>query len=143
MPLNLKHLTQVTAAQGQMTPVNVTGQEGLAQALSLVVHPLKPESWTTDTARYTISRRALNGLPAVDVKALKSEVSFNRGARLSEVYVVYADRLRAQGYKDVHATAGEREARGVFVRKGGQTHQVTLDVSQRAHTFFVKLTRQK
>lgn len=143
MPLNLKHLTQHTAAQGQMTPVAVAGQAGLGKALSLVVEPLKLQSWTTDSTRYTVTRRTLSGLPEMDVKAPKVQVSFNRSARLSEVYVAYADRLRALGYKDTHARYGDREARGVFVSKGGQTQQVTLDVSQRSETFFVKLTRQK
>ncbi|MFB9991037.1 DUF4384 domain-containing protein [Deinococcus oregonensis] len=143
LPLNLGSLTQHTAAQGEMTPVNVTGQAGLAQALGALVKPLKPQSWVTDTTRYTLTRPALSGLPMVDVKALQSQVSFKRNARLSEVYVAYADRLRQEGYQVIEAKYGEREAKGVFVRKGAQLRQVTLEVTQRAQTFFVKLTRQK
>ncbi|GGR17917.1 hypothetical protein GCM10008957_33340 [Deinococcus ruber] len=143
LPLNLEHLTERTAAQGEMTPVDVAGQVGLAQALSLVVKPLKPQSWTTNTTGYTITRSPSDGLPIVDVKALESQVSFKRNATLSEVYVAYADRLRAKGYLVIDARYGEREARGIFVRKGAQLRQVTLEVTQRAATFFVKLTRQK
>ncbi|MFC4640356.1 DUF4384 domain-containing protein [Deinococcus hohokamensis] len=143
LPLNLGALTERTAAQGDMTPVNVQGRAGLAQALNQVVKPLKAQSWTTDTSSYTITRPALNGLPAVDVNALKAQVSFKRQARLSEVYVTYADRLRAEGYLVTDARYGEREAKGVFVRKGAQLRQVTLEVTQRGDTFFVKLARQK
>ncbi|UBV44496.1 DUF4384 domain-containing protein (plasmid) [Deinococcus taeanensis] len=143
MPLNLGALTARTAAQGDMTPVDVAGRPGLAQALKRVLDPLKAQSWTTDTSSYAVTRSSLTGLPAVDVNALKAQVSFQRKARLSEVYVTYADRLRAEGYLVTDARYGEREAKGVFVRKGAQLRQLTLEVTQRGTTFFVKLTRQK
>lgn len=143
VPLDFRPLTARTSAQGEMTPVNVKGQAGLGQALSVALQSVPAENWTTATTQYTITRRPLTGLPKLDVKAQKTQISFRQNARLSEVFAAYADRLRTEGYLVTQSQYGKGTAQGVFVRQGAQLRQVTLEVTQRDQTFVVKLTRQK
>ncbi|SMB85875.1 DUF4384 domain-containing protein [Deinococcus hopiensis] len=143
VPLDFRPLTTQTSAQGEMTPVNVKGQAGLGQALTVALRSVPPQNWTTATTQYTIARRALSGLPELDVKALKTQVNFRQNARLSEVFAAYADHLRAEGYLVTQSQYRQGAAQGVFVRQGAQLRQVMLEVAQRDQTFFVKLMRQK
>ncbi|MDR6218908.1 DUF4384 domain-containing protein [Deinococcus soli (ex Cha et al. 2016)] len=54
-PLNLSDLSTFRSAQDNFAAVSARGQQGLAQALSIVVNPLPPRSWVTDTAQFTVA----------------------------------------------------------------------------------------
>ncbi|PTA68898.1 S-layer protein [Deinococcus arcticus] len=136
-PLGLEQIAQVKDTQGGAVPLKVTGTQGLAQALSIVVTPVP--GWTSDVAQYQVGRRTLGALPALDPAARQTQVRFEKDARLSEVYVAYADRLRAAGYQPVRAQYGEQQASGTFV---SGTRQLTLDVKKSGRRFDVKLVRK-
>lgn len=54
-PLNLGDLSSFRSAQDTFAAVSARGQQGLAQALSIVVNPLPPRTWVTDTAQFTVA----------------------------------------------------------------------------------------
>ncbi|WP_043817018.1 DUF4384 domain-containing protein [Deinococcus maricopensis] len=138
--LNLRDLARFEATQEDVLRVNVQGQQGLAQALSIVVNPAPPSTWTTATAQYTITHRDLGRLPGVDAGALKSQVTFDARARLSEVFVAYANRLRADGYTTLTLRDSRRDSlSGLFV-KGDR--RVALDVKKAGRRFVVQLARR-
>ncbi|MVN87696.1 DUF4384 domain-containing protein [Deinococcus sp. HMF7620] len=136
-PLNVQDLAQAGASQSGAVPLKVTGQQGLAQALSIVVKPV--QGWVTDTAQYAVTRRNLGTLPTLDPAARQTQVRFDKDARLSEVYAAYADRLRAAGYQPVKAQYGDERATGVFA---AGSRQVALDVRKSGRRFDVKLERR-
>lgn len=136
-PLSLEQIAQVKDTQGGAVPLTVTGQQGLAQALSIVVTPV--QGWTSDVAQYEVTRRALGTLPVLDPAARQAQVRFTKDARLSEIYVAYADRLRAAGYRPLKAQYGEDRASGTFV---SGSRQLTLDVRKSGQRFDVKLVRK-
>jgi hypothetical protein len=138
--LNLGDLARFETAQEDVSRVNVQGQGNLAQALSIVVSPVARDSWVTHAAQYTITHRDLRGLPSVDAGALKSQAAFDRDARLSEVFVEYANRLRADGYGTLSVKDNHKDTlQGVFARGG---RQVALEVKQVGRRFFVQLVRR-
>ncbi|MDO4262651.1 MAG: DUF4384 domain-containing protein [Deinococcus sp.] len=55
--LSLNDLANFENAQSQFANVNVSGQQGLAQALSIVVNPLPQNSWVSDTAFFDVTER--------------------------------------------------------------------------------------
>ncbi|WP_291427199.1 DUF4384 domain-containing protein, partial [Deinococcus sp.] len=54
-PLNLDQISSFKTTQDQFATVSARGQDGLAQALSIVVTPLPQNSWVSDTAFYTVA----------------------------------------------------------------------------------------
>ncbi|WP_058978522.1 DUF4384 domain-containing protein [Deinococcus grandis] len=56
-PLNLDQIATFRS-QNSFASVSVTGQQGLAQALSIVVTPVPQSSWVTDTAFYAVAAPA-------------------------------------------------------------------------------------
>lgn len=57
-PLNLDQIATFRSGQNSFAAVRVTGQQGLAQALSIVVTPVPQNSWVTDTAYYAVAARS-------------------------------------------------------------------------------------
>ncbi|MFC4639022.1 DUF4384 domain-containing protein [Deinococcus hohokamensis] len=57
-PLNLDQIATFKSQQSSFAAVNVQGQSGLAQALSIVVRPIAQDSWDSATAFYTVVNRA-------------------------------------------------------------------------------------
>lgn len=55
--LNLDQLTEFEG-NASLATAKVTGQQNLAQALSIVVNPVPQNSWVTDTAFFSVSERA-------------------------------------------------------------------------------------
>jgi len=53
-PLNLDQIASFRS-QNSFASVSVSGQQGLAQALSIVVSPVPQTSWVTDTAFYAVA----------------------------------------------------------------------------------------
>jgi len=54
-PLNMEQIARFEAQQADTATVNAQGQAGFARALSIIVTPVKPEGWTTDTATYRVT----------------------------------------------------------------------------------------
>lgn len=52
--LNLDQIATFKTQQNSFATVNVKGQQQLAQALSIVVNPVEPTSWISDTAYYNV-----------------------------------------------------------------------------------------
>ena len=55
-PLDLDQIATFKRDQNTFADVNVQGQQGLAQALSIVVNPVPQNSWISDTALYAVVR---------------------------------------------------------------------------------------
>ncbi|ADV66282.1 DUF4384 domain-containing protein [Deinococcus maricopensis] len=56
------NLDQITSFQGDasLATAKVSGQQNLAQALSIVVNPVPQNSWVTDTAFFSVADRAVS-----------------------------------------------------------------------------------
>lgn len=141
--------------------MNVQGQDRLAQALSIVVTPVDQSGWVSDTASYNVVAQAaaqpvpVRPAPAPSVPPLRPaptrpapgsfdrdwQTSFERQARVDDVYAEYAARLRQQGYRqvEVRRNGNGRRLRGEF-RRGPE--RVTLEVRQQRNRFEVKVTHR-
>ncbi len=58
--LNLNDIARFKNNQAQFADVQVSGQNNLAQALSIVVNPIPSEEWYSDTALYNVVSRTGN-----------------------------------------------------------------------------------
>ncbi|WP_240741207.1 hypothetical protein [Deinococcus sp. Arct2-2] len=94
------------------------GQNGLAQALSIIVKPLASQDWVTDVAHYQISAtvatppRPVVSTTTTAVSTWKS--SFKLTLSLVRVYDFYANQLKGQGYESDEMTTSRLQMVGKF-----------------------------
>ncbi|MEF2278641.1 DUF4384 domain-containing protein [Deinococcus sp. YIM 134068] len=166
-PLNLDQIATFKAGQDSFATVNVQGQERLAQALSIVVNPVQPDAWISATAYYNVAPRVaaqpapapvrpapVQPAPVRPVQPVRPapvqptpffgdrdwQTSFQRRASVDDVYAEYAERLRAEGYRQVDVRQNNRRIVGEF-RRGQE--RVELNVRQRGDRFEVQISRTR
>ena len=134
VPLDLGKLPVAGKGFGGFTAVNVRGEAGLGQALGVLTAPLKPESWTTNAARYQIAEAGFAGTSYRSV--------FESRGSLRDIYTEFSDRLRAEGHGQITVRWGKNDVYGVFGRDAGPQRNAILEIRQRGRTFEVKLIRK-
>ncbi|MCD0159046.1 DUF4384 domain-containing protein [Deinococcus sp. 6GRE01] len=122
-PLDLDQISSFKTAQDQFATVTAKNQNGLAQALSIVVTPLPQNSWVSDTAFYTVAARnpVSTGSLFVGTNVANASVIMN-GRTLGAANVTYSGlragtypvRVKAPGYRDYTTT--------ITVRAGSTTN---------------------
>lgn len=107
--LNLGQLSSFKNSQDKFATVGTKGQAGLAQALSIVVKPIPPKTWVTDTASYTtISRNPVKtgnlfvGTNVADATVLLNNQNLGKANRTYSNLRPgsYNVRVRARGFSD-------------------------------------------
>ncbi|GGR55313.1 S-layer protein [Deinococcus seoulensis] len=116
-PLNLDQISSFKTAQDQFATVSAKNQNGLAQALSIVVTPLPQNSWVTDTAFYTVAAQnpVSTGSLFVGTNVSNATVIVN-GQTLGAANVTYSNlrpgtlpiRVKAPGFNDYTTTVTVR-----------------------------------
>ncbi|WP_407569322.1 DUF4384 domain-containing protein [Deinococcus altitudinis] len=147
-PLNLSQLSSFKTAQDTFATVTVRGQEGLAQALSIVVTPVKDNAWVTDTAQYAVAAK-----PVAQPAPVTSPASglawtsrndwtstFTSRDSLNSVYTRYTRELQSQGYQFVSSKQNGNHITAQFTGSG----KATLSVKQEGKSgrFEVKIVRK-
>ncbi|PTA67824.1 DUF4384 domain-containing protein [Deinococcus arcticus] len=160
-PLNLDQIATFRSQQNSFATVNVSGQQGLAQALSIVVNPVPAANWITDTAFYSVVNRApvaapLRTAPAqplADAPAPRTAqaLSVNPWSNVREwqttvdsrdlraQHDAYAAKLKAEGYTLVKTTSKNSEIKSEF-RKGNV--KVELTVKRKGNRVEIKIERE-
>ena len=156
-PLDLGQIATFKSGQNSFATVNVQGQQGLAQALSIVVNPVPQETWTSDTAYYNVAQPAVatpvRPLPVQPAPVRPVPVQpalpwlndrnwnyeFQRGESLARVHETYASQLRSQGYQLVTIRQQGNQIRSDW-RRGRDTAR--LEVKQRGVRFTVEIERR-
>ncbi len=146
-PLNLSQLSSFKTAQDTFATVTVRGQEGLAQALSIVVTPVNDNAWVTDTAQYAVAARSAQPAPVASPVPAPSWTSrndwtstFTSRDSLNSVYTRYMRELQSQGYRFVSSKQNGNHITAQFTGQG----KATLSVKQegRSGRFEVKIVRK-
>lgn len=145
-PLNLSQISSFKSTQDTFATVSVSGQDGLAQALSIVVNPVKDDSWVTDTAQYAVTAVQPVAAPApAPSPAWTSRNDWNsvftsRQETLNSVYNRYERELQAQGYRLVNRKQTGNHVTATFTGKG--TAQLSVKQEGRSGRFDVRITRR-
>jgi hypothetical protein len=97
--LNLNDIARFKNNQAQFADVQVSGQNNLAQALSIVVNPIPSEEWYSDTALYTVVNRSGNAPsnPNTGGQASSGMGSVVITTNISNAEVFVADRRAGRG----------------------------------------------
>ncbi len=111
--LNLDQISTFKTAQDQFATVTAKGQDGLAQALSIVVNPVQQNTWTSDTAFFNVvaANPVSTGNLFVGTNVSGSTVILN-GRTLGSANTTYAGiapgsypvRVKAPGFVDYTTT---------------------------------------
>ncbi|WP_288402817.1 PEGA domain-containing protein [uncultured Deinococcus sp.] len=114
--LNLDQLSNFSG-QDQFATVNAKGQDGLAQALSIVVNPIPQNTWVSDTAFFSVvaANPVTTGNLFVGTNVPGASVILN-GRTLGSANTTYTGlaagsypvRVRAPGYADYTTTVAIR-----------------------------------
>ena len=148
-PLNLSQLSSFKTSQDTFATVTVSGQAGLARALSIVVTPVKDDAWVTATAQYAVSARPVAqpapvtsspGMPAWTSRNDWSSTFTSRSDTLNGVYTRYVRELQSQGYRLVNSKQNGNHVTATFTGAG----KATLSVKQKGRDgrFEVKIARK-
>ncbi|WP_456830049.1 DUF4384 domain-containing protein [Deinococcus sp. UYEF24] len=148
-PLNLSQLSSFKNTQDTFATVTVRGQEGLAQALSIVVTPVKDNAWVTDTAQYAVAARPVaqpapvtSPVPRPAWTSRNDWTSTFTSSRdtLNGVYTRYTRELQGQGYRFVSSKQNGNHITAQFTNNGA----ATLSVKQEGKSgrFEVKIVRK-
>lgn len=125
-PLDLSQISSFKSSSEQFATVTAKGQDGLAQALSIVVNPVPQNSWVTDTAFYNVvaANPIRTGNLFVGTNVSGSSVILN-GRTLGAANLTYTGiapgsypiRVKAPGYTDYTTTIriGENSTTNVNV----------------------------
>ncbi|UQN09122.1 DUF4384 domain-containing protein [Deinococcus sp. QL22] len=121
------------------------GQNGLAQALSIIVKPLASQDWVTDVAQYQISATvATPPLPVVSNTTTKTSTwksSFKSTLGLVRVFDFYANQLKRQGYESDEITNSRLQVVGKFTLYDDTTTNLTVKQRPGTTTYDVVLVR--
>jgi len=121
------------------------GQNGLAQALSIIVKPLPSQDWVTDVAQYQISNKvATPPVPVVSTTTTTStwKSSFKSNLGLARVYDFYANQLKAQGYEVDETTTARTQIIGKFMSADESTANLTVKQRPGTTMYDVVLVRK-
>lgn len=144
-PLNLDQIATFKSAQNSFADVNVKGQQGLAQALSIVVTPVPQNTWSSATAFYQVVGRPAAALPAVparpanpwgDAREWKLVVSVPSDLRA--LHDSYAARLKAEGYVQTKLKIKNNEIESEY-RRGND--EAELQVKRKGNSVEIELER--
>lgn len=112
-PLDLGTLSKFKSQQDQFATVNASGQDRLAQALSIVVNPIPKNSWVTDTVLFNVASATpvRKGHLFVGTNVVGAKVIFN-GRNLGSANRTFTNiapgsypiRVTARGYNDFRTT---------------------------------------
>ena len=123
------------------------GQNGLAQALSIIVKPLPSQDWVTDVAQYQISAQvATPPVPVVSTVTTTTSTwksSFKSNLGLARVYDFYANQLKAQGYESDETTSTRAQVVGKFSLADESTANLTVKQRPGTTTYDVVLVRKE
>ncbi|GAA5447447.1 DUF4384 domain-containing protein [Deinococcus depolymerans] len=136
-PLNLDQIATFKAGQDSFASVKVTGQQGLAQALSIVVTPLPQNAWVTDTAFYAVAGRAVSAprpvtpSPAPVVTSpwgaqREWRITVDSRSDLRGQHDAYAAKLRSEGYVLVETRVKNSEIESEFRRADGSKAELKV-----------------
>ncbi|AIZ45866.1 S-layer protein [Deinococcus radiopugnans] len=143
-PLNLDQIATFKSGQNSFADVNVKGQQGLAQALSIVVTPVPQNTWDSATAFYQVvaRRAAVPALPAQPVNpwgnARKWQVVVSVPSDLRALHDSYAARLKAEGYVQTKLKIKNNEIESEY-RRGND--EAELEVKRKGNGVEIKLER--
>ncbi|WP_084046539.1 DUF4384 domain-containing protein [Deinococcus hopiensis] len=131
-PLDLSQLSAFKSQQDQFATVTARGQEGLAQALSIVVNPVPPQSWTTNTAFFSVVPQTpvTTGSLFVGTNVSGATV-FLAEQRLGTANATYSN-LRPGTYPVRVQAAGQRDFTGTVTIRAGSVSNVNVDFAQAA-----------
>ncbi|WP_221088126.1 DUF4384 domain-containing protein [Deinococcus aquaedulcis] len=165
-PLNLDQIATFKSQQNSFATVNVSGQQGLAQALSIVVNPVPASNWVTDTAFYSVVNRAPVAAPLrttpstapaqpVAAPAPRTAQALSVPANpwsnvrewrttvdtrdLKGQHDAYAAKLKAEGYTLVKTRSKNSEIKSEF-RKGSVKAELT--VKRKGNRVEIKIERE-
>lgn len=121
------------------------GQNGLAQALSIIVKPLASKDWVTDVAQYQISAKvATPPVPVVSTTTTSTwKSSFKSTLSLVRVYDFYANQLKGQGYESDEMTTSRMQVVGQLSLPGGTTANLTVKQRPGTTMYDVVLVRKQ
>ena len=149
--LNLSQLSSFRTAQDTFATVSVSGQDRLAQALSIVVNPVKDDAWVTDTVQYAVAVRAVaQPVPAPAASPVPAPIWTSRNDwtstftsrqdTLNGVYTRYLRELQGQGYRLISSRQNGNHVTATFTGTGA----ATLSVKQEGKSgrFEVKIVRK-
>ncbi len=143
-PLNLDQIATFKSAQNSFADVNVKGQQGLAQALSIVVTPVPQNTWDSATAFYQVvpPRAAVPALPAQPGSpwgsAHKWQVVVSAPSDLRALHDSYAARLKGEGYVQTKLKVKNDEIESEY-RRGDD--EAELQVKRKGSGVEIKLER--
>ncbi|MFB9990802.1 DUF4384 domain-containing protein [Deinococcus oregonensis] len=147
--LNLDDIAQFKEDQqtGFATVTIKGGQNGLAQALSIIVKPLESKAWVTDVAQYQISATvATPPVPVVSTTTTTTSTwksSFKSGLSLVRVYDFYANQLKGQGYESDEMTTSRLQVVGKFSLPDETTANLTVKQRPGTTMYDVVLVRKQ
>ncbi|MDV6375064.1 DUF4384 domain-containing protein [Deinococcus sp. ZS9-10] len=142
--LNLSQIATFKSGQNSFADVNVKGQQGLAQALSIVVTPVPQNTWDSATAFYGVvaRRAAVPALPAQPGNpwgnARKWQVVVGVPSDLRALHDSYAARLKAEGYVQTKLKIKTNEIQSGY-RRGDD--EAELKVERKNKGVEIKLER--
>ncbi|MDO4263760.1 MAG: DUF4384 domain-containing protein [Deinococcus sp.] len=132
------NVNQIANFQSQNTfaTVNVSGQQGLAQALSIVVNPIQQTSWVSDTAFYNVARGAqapapttpVSSAPRPDFNLAVWRSTFRLNTSLENVHAQYVSYLGNQGFQLRSTSRNGNRMYSTFSRSG-RTATVLIEKS--------------
>jgi|GEM_PF-5599689 len=141
-------LDQIAQFKGDQTTGFATvtvkgGQNGLAQALSIVVKPLPSQDWVTDTLQYQISAKVATPPQPTVTNTTTWKSTFRSKMAIKNVYAFYANQLMQQGFEEDTMTSSRGQVVGKFDQ--GENMKATLTVKQRpgTTTYDIVIVRQK
>jgi len=119
------------------------GQNGLAQALSIIVKPLSSQEWVTDVAQYQISAKVAAPPVPVATTTATWKSSFRSALGLNRVYEFYANQLRGLGYAADEVTTTRQQVVGKFSMPEDATANLTVKQRPGTTTYDVVITRRE
>ena len=167
--LDLSQLSSFKTSQDTFATVTVRGQEGLAQALSIVVNPVKDDAWVTDTAQYAVAPAVVAQpapvrpapvrpapvrpapLPPVVATPLPAPApawtsqsdwrsTFTTRDSFTVVYDRYVKELQAQGYRFLSSRRTGNHVTASFVGRGSA--ELTVKQEGKSGKFEVRIVRK-
>ncbi|OLV19372.1 DUF4384 domain-containing protein [Deinococcus marmoris] len=143
--LNLDQIATFKSGQNSFADVNVKGQQGLAQALSIVVTPVPQNTWDSATAFYQVVARTGAAVPALPTQpgnpwgnARKWQTVVSAPSDLRALHDSYAARLKAEGYTQTKLKIKNNEIESEY-RRGND--EAELQVKRKGNGVEIKLER--